>query len=244
MKLIPSNSNFPTYSENNQNNPLRYQILFREGDELHVQTGVFKCKDFFNDLVAWYLGKKFMVYGMDTRTIKLNDEGVYILFTGQVRKEFETHLEEIINPKLKEDLGVVMSRVDTEECVYLIPREVFNHTKTIGWLMYFIRQCNYPKKRSLEEMLSSPGESSGTERRIAELYLSGIPTITTVLNPGGLLPIEPLRKFAWYYSGSYHSEAASDVYQIHNAGPIQWSDVETRYMAEGDIPQKEVANAL
>ena len=49
-----------TYSEVGQPNPLRWRIMLRRKDTLHSQSGLIKCKDFFNDVEIHDSGKEFV----------------------------------------------------------------------------------------------------------------------------------------------------------------------------------------
>ena len=55
-----------TYGEIPQANPLRWRIMYREKKELVSQSALIKCKDFFNDVVAWKNAQaEIKIYGFD-----------------------------------------------------------------------------------------------------------------------------------------------------------------------------------
>lgn len=146
MKNIPMKLNNPeakpfSLSENSQFNPLRWHLLYKEGDGSFTdQTGVFKCKDYFNDFVAKYLGLDTLAYGMDTTKIKLNEEGTYILLTGLTGiKQFLLHLE-IISQESKDYgfTGLAFSKEETNVLLF-IPRDYYVSTYIISFLTYLIR---------------------------------------------------------------------------------------------------------
>lgn len=137
-------------SESPQNNPLRWEVLFREDDTMFTpQTALFKCKDYFNDLVAKYHGVSVIVYGLNTEKIKLNDEGVYVRlhFLNDTDDVFTSNIELVINTNLRMQLGteVGLEKLSDTQALLFIPRKLFDSTWTMSLLTYLIRLCNYGK---------------------------------------------------------------------------------------------------
>ena len=69
MKIEKYNGPHTSYSEVPQTNVLRWTVLFNQGDGVFKpQTKEFKCKDFFNELVAKYHGHVLGCYGFTTES--------------------------------------------------------------------------------------------------------------------------------------------------------------------------------
>ena len=135
------------YSEIEQLNPLRWEILFKNADGVfEPQTAKFKCKDFFNDIVAKYNGHNLTIYGMDTSSIKLNEEGVYVRLKNLFRDNpyFIENLQRIVIDPVKQELGaeIWFKKVNTTVGLLFLPREVFKNTYIISLVTYLIRCCN------------------------------------------------------------------------------------------------------
>ena len=56
FKLTLTHNN--KYSEIPQPNPMRWRIMLRDKKELISQSGLIRCRDFFNDLVAARVANK------------------------------------------------------------------------------------------------------------------------------------------------------------------------------------------
>ena len=146
MKTIPMKLNNPnatifSLSENSQSNPLRWHLLYKEEDESFTdQTGVFRCKDYFNDFVAKYLGLDTHAYGMDTTKIKLNEEGTYILLTSLTGiKQFLLHLEIISQESKNYGFSGLTFSKEEKNVLLFIPKDYYVSTYTISFLTYLIR---------------------------------------------------------------------------------------------------------
>jgi len=71
--------------ENTQRNPLRWTLLKPTEPAIFVNTTCeFKCKDYFNDFVAYkHCGKEFYVYGMKNNVATFDAAGgLYVYLTG------------------------------------------------------------------------------------------------------------------------------------------------------------------
>lgn len=94
MAKIIGNSNVHiAYSEAGQNNPIRWRIVFDSSSdnnkgELTIYSLPFRCKDYFNDVVALHHDKKtFKIYGFDNSTIKTNKTFCGVIVSGLRDKE-------------------------------------------------------------------------------------------------------------------------------------------------------------
>lgn len=192
------------YREVGQPNPLRWQLYFQREGELIPQTSLFKCKDFFNDIVGWYHGKTGEVYGMDTTTMQLNDYGVFVrLFF--LKKGFRHNIETVVNPLLQEKLLFV--DVQEGEALTLLPRELFNNTFIISKVSHLIRLCNIDKEvSSFEELQQNHPFEDCTQL---------IPSLT--------LP-EKYKVFWWFAGEGYNSlGSVFNMIWLHNNGYKSWA---------------------
>lgn len=142
-----------SYSESGQVNPLRWQALYKnEEGTFEDQTGVFKCKDYFNDIVAKYLDIDTCAYGFDTQRMKYNEEGVYVICSQL------NHIPEFLNnvklissqaqtqgfPALTAEKVAVEGIVANTNCLLFFPREYFRSSYITSLLSYLVRvaHCN------------------------------------------------------------------------------------------------------
>lgn len=136
-----------TYSEIAQANPLRWRVMLRDKKVLHSQSGLIKCKDFFNDIVAWkHGGHQFNIYSFNNQ-VKFNRFGLYMLLTSITdKKQFLSNLD-ALNERLKKDLNTKISTYslpkDENSLVIHIPNPVWQNTYYVSLATMMIRLCNY-----------------------------------------------------------------------------------------------------
>lgn len=135
-----------TYCEIHQVNPLRWKTLFKEEDGTFTdQSGWVKCKDFYNDTVAYFKeGTVFSIYGYDNK-VKRNDGGVYFLLKHIQNKGTFVHNLNVMNVRLFKDLKCSVGYWDHEgdKAVIFIPAELWESTYRISMVTFVIRLCNY-----------------------------------------------------------------------------------------------------
>lgn len=145
------------FNEALQVNFLRWTLLYKEEDgSFEDQTGIFKCKDYFNDFVAKYHGYEVAPYGMDTKKIKLNEEGFYVLLTGMTHhEELKHNLRLLSNEAIKQGFPALVFDGIEEGVLLFIPREYMESTYTISFLMGLIRLSHANRYfNSLAEIVS------------------------------------------------------------------------------------------
>lgn len=132
------------YAEMDQPNPLTWRIMHKRGDMLVSQTNPIKCKDFFNDVVAWKNAKHaFSIYNFDNR-IKFNKDGLHVLLTNIDNMGKFMYNFAVVAVKLDEDLGVdIQTYTVPEGLVVVLPTKVFKTTYYVSLLTMMIRCCNY-----------------------------------------------------------------------------------------------------
>lgn len=135
-------------SEIDQANPLRWTLLLKEGDTFTTQSCLLKCKDYFNDIVAAYLGNFFTRYGFNNKTYTYYDEGVYVLLSCLNHKESLLTNIGTINKRAAEDGFPPVEVFDigsSSSFVALLPRAYFKSTYFISLLTYLIRIAHTEK---------------------------------------------------------------------------------------------------
>lgn len=146
------------YNEAAQTNSLRWTLLYKEEDgTFEDQTGIFKCKDYFNDFVAKYYGFEVAPYGLDTKKIRLNEGGCYILLTGIKHLNEFTHNLDLISQEahLKQGFPDLDYDVVKSDVLLFIPREYMKSTYTISFLTALVRLAHADKCfNSLAEIVS------------------------------------------------------------------------------------------
>lgn len=207
------------YGEIDQPNPLRWRIMHRKGDVLSSQSCLIKCKDFFNDVVAWKKAKKsFVIYGFSNK-IKFNREGLYLHLTEISDEQMFLSNIEIVEQRLWQDLRetLVMDRVD-DGFVVLIPHKVFSNTYYISLLSMLIRLCNYNIKYEDWDSIFADNapintiEEAFNDNAIAFTHINGFKLLTKY------------RKL-WYNSTNGWNSASDKPLMastIHNNGVCDW----------------------
>jgi hypothetical protein len=206
------------YSEMAQTNPIRFVIYFKNEDgTFKAQTNEFKCKDYFNDIVAWYHDYKFTRYGMNFEEFSLNDDGVYV----ELRNLKPTFLENV-NVVLGEEFKVFGEKVWFEviedrptALLAFIPKKFFKCTYFISYLTLMLRNCNLLAAfTSPQDVFTTP--NSDYLLKSSERFMKTHP-----------LKDQTFFDDYWYFYDSFRNSRASfdtssPVY-IHNCGIVQWS---------------------
>lgn len=211
-----------TYAEMSQTNPIRWKTLYREGgDVFSDQSGWIKCKDFYNDTVAFFKeGSVFSIYSYQNQ-VKKNEEGVYFLlkFIGD-KKSFFSNIE-MVNKRLFLDLKCSVGLWDHEkdEVVILIPNELWESTYRISMITMVVRLCNYGVKyEKWEDLWKDKAPATTVDRAFTD------EAIANAKEYGFLVP----KQYAgyWYYAGKeFNSKVKPQLTGgiIHNNGVSNWS---------------------
>lgn len=209
------------YNEIGQSNPLRWRIMFKEKDTLHSQSGLLKCKDFFNDVVAWKVKKaKFCIYKFNN-TIKFNRFGVYLLLTNVYDADrFIESVECALNSKLYNDLQVSLKvyKQGKDKVVVLIPNKLWKNTYHISLVTMMLRVCNYNYCFKYWEDFFKEDSPLLTVERVFNKE-----TIDFTLANGFILPKK--WKSCWYNAGwGWNGRAKKELnaLTIHNNGVVNW----------------------
>lgn len=203
------------YSEMEQPNKIRFQIYYLDGDTLHPQTGKMKCRDFFNDIVATRKGINFFIYGMDNRTVKTNEDGVWIKLTG-LDKSFHENFDKWLKTVFEEVSGQDLVYETVGRGFFLkLPAFFFEKTYYVSLATLLIRLSNYGKVwGSLDECLQ---DSANYETQVCVgMYYHKLKEVKFDLP-------EQFKDKWWWANQHYHSDNSSlQEYQlpslIHNSG--------------------------
>jgi hypothetical protein len=224
MKFTLKLTNNSRYSEVGQRNPLRWKTLLLNKDGSYTdQSGWIKCKDFFNDTVAFFkVGSVFSIYGYENN-IKKNADGVYFLLKYIDNYERFNANMAVVNKQLQADLGCEMkhwpSDTRADEVILLMPNELWETTYRISMACMVVRLCNYTVDYKTWGDLWKEGNPARTEEH------AFTPEAFKNAQKWGFLVPEKFRKY-WYYCGpEYNSEKNPKQTggTIHNNGVSSWS---------------------
>lgn len=208
-----------SYGEVSQPNPLRWRIMHRQKDTLHSQSNLIKCKDFFNDIVAWKRAKhKFTIYGF-TNDVKFNRDGLYFHLTNIANLEQFCNNLVHVQERLQKDLGVLMQLHPQEDktMVIVIPHKVWKNTFYISMLSMMIRCCNYNVSYTCwEDIFDEKAPINRAEHAFT-------PKAKAYAKQHGFLLPKEYRKF-WYFCGDVHSNDGKKPMAtvVHNNGVCSW----------------------
>jgi len=200
------------YVEIPQDNPIRWCIYHYNSDKetFTAQTAWFKCKDFFNDVVCKYNDVEGPVYGMNTKSMKLNEYGVWIRLKNLHPAFYKNAI--IVAEKFKVTPTLAPFEDDASQCLTLFPRELFESTYKISLFTLLLRVANMKEEATCYEEL---------------LKLSKEPLLTHSSFKRAPLEVpEKLKKYWCYMGKNYNSEewgiGAVQIHVIHNNGFINW----------------------
>lgn len=208
------------YAEMPQPNPLTWRIMFRSKDTLTSQSNPIKCKDFFNDVVAYKNGKnEFSIYSFKNK-VKFNKDGLYVLLSDIANVDAFMYNLAVVAVKLDSDLGVDIGTYPQPngEVVIVIPNKVFKTTYYVSLLTMMIRCCNYPVKyESWEDIFNENAPMNTVDKAFDTDAKAYTKTKGFYLKP-------KFRKL-WYNSTSGYNSASE--YKIcasivHNNGVCNW----------------------
>lgn len=211
-----------TYAEVGQINPLRWKTLFKEEDGSFTdQSGWVKCKDFYNDTVAYFKeGSVFSIHSYQNK-IKKNDEGVYFLLKYIKDKASFFRNIEVMNQRLFTDLKCSVGVWDqgNDEVVICVPLELWETTYRISMVTFVIRLCNYGNEyKCWEDFWDTHAPSYKIESAFTQ------DAKNNAVQLGFLVP-EAFKDYWWYCGPAYNSKVKKNQTgsTIHNNGVSNWS---------------------
>tara|TARA_R110000868_G_scaffold37403_2_gene132367 strand:- start:492 stop:1181 length:690 start_codon:yes stop_codon:yes gene_type:complete len=208
------------YTESPQYNPIRYALAHIDADGNIVQeTNWFKCKDYFNDVVAAKNKTFFEKYGFDNSIPSCKDtDGAYVLVKDIQDIEIFKHNVGIAENK---EHPVVIS--DTElpgHLLLFIPEYYFVNTYRISLLTFLIRSSNRGSKyEEFKSFLLSKDNGQEVDRMFDGSARKKIKSFMWDI---------PRGEEFWYYCTSQDNSQRkiTDYYSaaciIHNNGVNSW----------------------
>ena len=215
MKISKYTGPHTSYSEVGQTNKLRWVCLHKDADgNFSEQSKEFKCKDFFNEIVAKYHGHILGCYGFTAEPIQTNDEGVWVELRYIANQDVYEKNIGSINKLCKRD-GVPEIELIRygKGVVCLLPRAYFNDTYLISFLTYLMRVAN------VDVVVEDPTWREHPTKSIDCPFAS---MFDVVMNRGFKTPKTAAK--AYYYAGKAHNYSVKPpVSYVHNCGVLQWS---------------------
>lgn len=205
-------------NESAQVNSLRWNILYKQKDgSFENQSGVFKCKDYFNDVVALKMGLKFIVHGFDNSRIKLNEEGMYILLTNLTTpKELLNNIKLISSEAERCGYPNIPVSEENKDLVLFIDNRYLESTYIISWLTYIIRIAHCGKAYETYEEFSNNCPTKDIDNPMGKYQ-------NIAFEQSFKQPTD-----GWFYLGKKYNEgviaanAQGYAYAIHNNGVADW----------------------
>lgn len=216
-----------SYAEVGQTNPLRFVCLYKDGDSFSEQSKEFKCKDFFNEIVAKYHGHLLGCYGFTADSIKTNDEGVWVELRHIVNQEVYQANIKLVNALIARDGLPQLELLPYKKgFVCLLPRQFFSDTYLVSLLTYLMRVSNVGEVVADATFMEHP--TKPIDNPFSGVYAK-------VIKRGFKTPENPANSY-YYYGKDHDYKKVPQVYNVHNCGVNQWTSM---LMAEGLY--KEVA---
>ena len=217
------------YSESPQNNPIRWILLAKVGeDEYESTTQPFKCKDYFNDFVIYkQLGKEFRVHGMRSQQAKFCERsGLYVLVYNTT-PEFVQNVKNVLQVTFKDawDASVEVTPIDKSDINGLLQKDNFAilwfspeclvSTFRISVLTFLIRNCNVPFVVNTYD-----------ERIDQNLCIDGdLPYAAYMCLRDKNFTFPEQAEYVWYIGEEYNSQGTpTSVYSMHDNGLRSWVD--------------------
>lgn len=207
------------YAELDQPNPVRWRIMHRKDDVLTSQTSLIKCKDFFNDIVAWKKAKKLIeIYNFKNR-IRFNKEGLYFHLTEISDVDKFVYNLYVLNARLRQDLKTeIMCAPRENSVILLIPHILWRNTYYISLVSMMLRLCNYNVKY---EKWDDFFDDEAPLNTIEDAFTAQAKKFT---QKNGFKLLTKYRKL-WYNSSNGWNSASTKPLTpsvIHNNGVCDW----------------------
>lgn len=210
------------YVQSPQHNPIEWQVVaFRKG-QWHAQTHRFRCREYFNDIVAKKYKRVYTVYGFNASPVRHKKDGVDVLVHNIKNMDSFLDTLEIIDDQIFEQLGQRLTyTMDTDDLTKLIikfPPRCWDNTYTISVITLAIRAGNYGVAfDSWEDIFADNNPvalhehawSSNTRKKAAAW---------------GVYVPEHVNMHWWYSGVSYNSSNSKGTpHMIHNCGAATWA---------------------
>jgi hypothetical protein len=198
--------------------------LFKQPDGTFIdQSGWIKCKDFYNDTVAYFKeGSVFSIYGYKN-AIKKNEEGVYFLLKFIKDKPTFFKNMDAVNEQLGSDLGCRVQVLDMDaddEVVVCVPLELWESTYRISMITMVVRLCNYGMLyKTWDDIWADKAPVNTVEQAFTTEAKAN------AKNRGFLVP-DKFKEY-WFFAGPEYNSTQNPALTgsiIHNNGVSNWSE--------------------
>lgn len=170
MKVIYKRINLGGYAELDQKNPLRWTFMKKVKDTYTNSSNIFKCKDFFNDVIAYqHLKKKFVQYGMGSDSAKFTRKGGIWVLLSNTTPNLIGNIERCINEEFKDTWKIKLDVIPVNQADFTsdhitlrnmvlvyFPKEALTNTFRISLLTLMIRNCNVSQDIESYDKLITP----------------------------------------------------------------------------------------
>lgn len=207
-----------SYNEIPQANKMRWQ-LYKQTKPNHYEavTGQFKCKDFFNDVVAAYqTGEPITVYRFEAKPNMVVPGEPAAVMLYNMEKFFLDNWNNFGNPWLKSQ-GIPQIKIefcDEDTGIAWLPPSYFENTFDISAVTLLIRALNYFKvEKSIEEL---KGKLKGDDNKLIHILLDKTPVV------------KRKKGYIWYYQQGDKGYKKGDKKEYtfssmtHNCGISAW----------------------
>ena len=203
-----------SYGEIGQENPLRWEILYRDTKDSFVsQSGLIKCKDFFNEIVRKYnTGADSYIYGFSTEGIQLNEEGVYFRMYNTTSK-FISNLDAVFS---QDAVKLEVEKLEDDTVLLRIPRYYWGSTYLTSLVTYYIRCCNCDVGLTSVDDLWTKTKDVAIHNQGKALALKW-----------GLAVPEEYQQYWYFCNSETNSVKEPSPYAtavVHNNGVMSWSN--------------------
>lgn len=199
-----------TYTESNQNNPLRFVIYKKEGDTYQAQAGQMKCRDYMNDLVAIKHGVEINIYGFKNKDIVFEEDGGMFIRLLNCVDSLKERLDKVVD--LPEGFSYTLEPIDGAPGQYLLylSKEFFTSTYYISYFTLMLRAVNVEAEFPTFESLEGSAETLFRSYwKMISKYRMHLP--------------EKYKEYWFFYGEKYNSKTTTEYTgMIHGNGVIAW----------------------
>lgn len=215
------------YTENDQDNPLKWVGLKKEDDDSFVNTtNVFICKDYLNDAVyTKHSGHSIYIYGMKSDAFSLCPDGGLYLLLLEVEDSLAHNIQEVLNPYLMRTLGAAVNYtalpytvLGEKAGVLYLPSGALTSTFHVSLIAGLIRNANVKTKYASFDDFFTPEVAR-------DLHIDDARYLMIKEGDFSCLPLDD---YYWYSTTEYNSKimftiASYDTYTIHDNGIMGYS---------------------
>ena len=210
-----------SYIQSLQHNAIKWQGVTARKDYWQAQTAPFRCREYFNDIVAKKHKRVYTVYGFNASPVRHKKDGVDVLVYHIENMDLFLENLKVVDDKMFEQLGCRMTFVlDLEEpskCIINFPPACWNSSYTISVITIAIRASNYNYAYETWEDFFKTNAPIDLHEYSWNSY------VRAKVSHYGMLPPEHLRSYWWYAGNTWNNlQVKGGANMIHNNGAVQW----------------------